>query len=362
MSTERSAVLEGIRRVAIREFRIPDIGPEEGLLKVEMSGVCGSDVKSYRGELYPEKIPFIMGHEIFGHIDKIGQEAAKRYGVKEGDRVVVEARLRCGDCYYCISGKYHLCEKATYHAYGAMPLEKPPHIWGAHGEYLYLVPGTMLHKVPGDVSAEAAVLSCAVIGNAVKWIQTGTQEKVEKTIVILGPGAQGLAATMVANEAGFHPIIVVGLENDSKRLDLARSFGATHTTWKQGVALLEEISEITNRRMADVAVDLTGSPHGLETCLDIVRKLGVIVYPNVIGKKQATITPDKLVEKEISLYGGFSRTFQHVQWAIDLIRFKKYPVQKMVTHVFSLERAEEAYQVAGGEVKGEDPIKVAIRP
>jgi len=362
MLTERSAVLEGVRKVAIREFQIPDIGAEEGLLKVEMAGVCGSDVKSYRGEFLLDKIPFIMGHEIFGHIEKIGKDVAMRYGVKEGDKVVVEGRIRCGNCYYCISGKYNLCEKAIYHSYGSQPIEKPPHIWGAHGEYLYLAPGTMLHKVPEDVSAEAAVLVCAVLGNAVKWVQTGIQEPVGKTIAILGPGAQGLAATMVASEAGFNPIIIAGLESDSKRLDLSRSFGATHTTWEQGANLLEKISEITNGRMADVVMDLTGSANGLETCLDLVRKLGVVVYPNIIGKKQATITPDKLVEKELRLYGVFSRTFQHVQRAIDLIRSGKYPVEKMVTHIFPLEQAEQAYRVAGLEVKGEEPIKVVIRP
>lgn len=362
MPAERSAVLEGVRKVVIREFEIPEIGPKEGLLKVEMAGVCGSDVKSYRGELYPEKIPFIMGHEILGRIDKVGKEASKQWEVREGDRVVVEARLRCASCYYCLSGNYHLCEKATYHAYGVQPLEKPPHIWGAHGEYLYLTPGTMLHKITEDVSPEAAVLTCAVVGNAVKWVQKGSREPVGKTIVILGPGAQGLAATMIAKEAGFNPIIVVGLESDSKRLSLARSFGATHTTWHQGSTLIEEVSGITRGCMADVVIDLTGSSSGLETCLDIVRKLGVVVYPNVIGKKQSIITPDKIVEKELSFYGVFSRTFQHVQRAIDLILLKKYPLEEMVTHSFPLESAEKAYRVAGGEVRGEDPIKVVIRP
>ena len=104
----RAAVLTGIRQMEMRDIPIPEIGDEDGLLKVEMVGVCGSDPGFYNGKT---KVPFplIMGHEIVGRIEEIGANKAKMSGVKKGDRVVVENRFGCGKCKACIEGNYAQC-------------------------------------------------------------------------------------------------------------------------------------------------------------------------------------------------------------------------------------------------------------
>jgi len=92
MKTSKAVVLEAPEKMVLKEFPIPEIGPQEGLLKVEMVGVCSSDVGMYRGKATraPRPYPIIMGHEIFGTIAKIGEEASRKHGVKEGDRAIVE--------------------------------------------------------------------------------------------------------------------------------------------------------------------------------------------------------------------------------------------------------------------------------
>src|SRR4030065_2466570 len=103
MKTSKAMVLESPGKMVLREFPVPEIGPEEGLLKVEMVGICGSDVGTYKGKVTraPRPYPIIMGHEIFGTIAQIGEKATKRRGLKEGDRAVVEFAFGCGVCLDC---------------------------------------------------------------------------------------------------------------------------------------------------------------------------------------------------------------------------------------------------------------------
>src|SRR4030042_368471 len=95
----RSMVLEAPRKMSLWEFEVPKIGPEDGLLKIEMAGVCGSDPGIYRGKTTraPRPYPIIMGHEVVGHIEEIGESAAKRRGLKVGDREIIEHHFGCGD-------------------------------------------------------------------------------------------------------------------------------------------------------------------------------------------------------------------------------------------------------------------------
>ncbi|MDE0441603.1 MAG: alcohol dehydrogenase catalytic domain-containing protein, partial [Gammaproteobacteria bacterium] len=103
-----AAVLTGPRNFEFREFDLPDIGPDEGVLRVEAAGLCGTDYEQYTGHLAgtPWDItPIIPGHEIMGWLERVGPEAAKRWGAREGDRVVVESIIPCGHCFQCAIGK-----------------------------------------------------------------------------------------------------------------------------------------------------------------------------------------------------------------------------------------------------------------
>jgi alcohol dehydrogenase len=247
-------VVETPGRMSLWEFDLPRIGPEDGLLKVEMAGVCGSDPGIFQGKATrgPRHYPLIMGHEIVGHIEEIGEAAAKRHGVIVGDRVIIEYAFGCGECYPCITGNYGQCE--SFLTYGSMiSCKEPPHLWGAYGEYVYIAPRAMVHKVSKTLPPEAAVLICAVLGNAIRWLRMVGGVSIGHTVVIEGPGQQGLAGVIVARESGAQNIIITGLTRDRRRFDLAREFGATHCIDVEKEDPVEVVKEVTAGKMADVS-------------------------------------------------------------------------------------------------------------
>lgn len=364
MKTSRAIVLEAPGKMVLKEFPLPAIGPEEGLLNVEMVGVCGSDVGMYRGKATraPRPYPIIMGHEIFGTIAEIGEKTSERWALNKGDRAIVEYAFGCGECFYCKGGDYIHCE--SFLTYGSMiSCKDPPHLWGAYSEYLYLPPRAMVHKVRGDLLPEVGVLICAVLGNAIRWIRMVGGVSSGDTVVIQGPGQQGLAGVIVAKEAGAGKVIVMGMSKDRIRFEMAKVFGADEMVDVEKENPVQVVKEITQGRMADLVMDVTGSPKGAATAIDLVKKKGTVILPGLYGMdREIPLILDKIVYKEVKVQGVFSHDFRSVIPAIQLAESRKYPLEKMVTHRFSLEEAEKAVRVAGGGIEGEDPIKVVIVP
>lgn len=359
-----SMVLEAPRKMSLWEFEVPKIGPEDGLLKIEMAGVCGSDPGIYRGKTTraPRPYPIIMGHEVVGHIEEIGGSAAERRGLKVGDRVIIEHAFGCGQCTPCITGNYVRCE--SFLTYGSMiSCKQPPHLWGAYGEYLYIAPRAMVHKVSEELPPEGAVLISAVLGNAIRWLRIVGGVSIGNTVVIEGPGQQGLAGVIVAKESGAQTIIITGLTKDRTRLDLAKEFGATYCVNVEKENLFEFVKQVTAGKMADVVMDVTGRPEGAVNALDLVAKGGTIVVPGLYGGETEIPLPlDKLVFKEARLQGVYSHNIHSVVPAIALAESGRYPIEKMVTHRFPLEEAERAVRLVGGEIEEEELIKAVIIP
>jgi len=357
-------VLEEPGRMVMREFPLPKIGSQEGLLKVDMVGVCGSDVGMYRGKATraPRPYPIIMGHEIFGTISEIGEEASKKRDLKVGDRAIVEYAFGCGECLYCTSGDYIQCE--SFLTYGSMiSCKERPHLWGAYSQYLYLPLRAMVHKVREDLLPEIGVLICAVLGNGIRWLRTMGGISIGDTVVIQGPGQQGLAGVIVAKESGAGKVILTGMRKDRARFELAKEFGADEIINVEETDPVERVREITGGKMADLVMDVTGNPKGAVTAIDLVKKKGTVILPGLYGMdKEIPLVLDKIVFKEVKIQGVYSHDFRSVIPAIHLAESGKYPLEKMVTHRFPLEEAEKAVKVVGGEVEGEEPIKVVIVP
>jgi alcohol dehydrogenase len=364
MNTSKAMVVEGPGRMVLKEFPLPEIGPEEGLLRVEMVGVCGSDVGIYKGKTgrAPRPFPIIMGHEIFGTIARIGEGASRKHDLKEGARVIVEYAFGCGKCFYCNQGDYIHCESLL--TYGStISCKDPPHLWGAYSEYLYLPPRAMIHKVKNDLVPEVGVLICAVLGNGIRWLQMIGGVKRGDSVVIQGPGQQGLAGVIVAKEAGAEKVIVTGVTKDRHRFELAKTFGADEVIDVEKSDPVETVGKMTGGRMADLVMDVTGNPNGAATAIDLVKKRGTVILPGLYGMDKAIpLILDKIIFKEVRVQGVFSHDFRSVLPAIQLAESGKYPLEKMVTHRYPLEEAEKAVRVAGGMIEGEDPIKVVITP
>ena len=360
----RSMVVEKPGRMAMREFPLPAVGPEDALVRIEMAGVCGSDPGMFRGKAssLPIAYPLILGHEIVGRIEEIGELAARRHGVNPGDRVIVETAFGCGFCHACLTGNYVQCESSLLYGH-TIPCDRPPHLWGAYGEYLYLAPRAMVHKISEGLPAEAAVLIGAVLGNAIRWLRIFGNVSIGQSVVIQGPGLQGLAGVIVARESGASRIVVTGLEKDRKRLALAREFGATHCIRVEEQDPVEAVRELTRGAMAQVVMDVTGSPRGAAMALDLAAKGGTIILPGIYGSDKAIpLILDKIVFKEVKIQGVLSQNRQSVLPAIALAESRKYPLERMVTHRLPLAQAERALRIVGGELEDEGAIKVVLVP
>ena len=362
--TTYSAVLESFRKLSLQAFPVPDIGDEDALLEVEIVGVCGSDVGMYTGKAkrVEEYLPIILGHEILGHIAEAGETFCIRHKVEKGDRILVEFAFGCGFCHACLTGNYRLCEKKGRYG-SSISCKTPPHLWGAYGYHLYLPPTAVVHRIDSSIPAEAAVLAPAVLGNGIRWLGQIGGVSIGDTVVIEGPGQQGLAAVITAKESGASKIVVIGLTNDQKRFEMAGLLGATHIIDSLKENPVERVREITRGEMADIVIDVTGRPEGAINAIDMVRQGGTIVLPGTYGTEvQVPIFLDKIALNEIRIQGVYSHDLRSVIPAIKIIESRKYPLEKLVTHRFSLQEAEKAILTAGGMIKGEAPIKVVIDP
>ncbi|MGH7906780.1 MAG: zinc-dependent alcohol dehydrogenase [Candidatus Binataceae bacterium] len=358
----RAAILEAPNQIAIRRFSLPEIPPDGGLLRVEMAGICHTDVGLYHGTVKYAPYPLMLGHEILGHIAGIGAVAQARWGVRAGDRVVVEALVRCGFCPACITGDYKFCTgKAGYGT--SISASVPPHLWGSYSEYMFLAPGSQVYKIPDDMPAERAILINVAIANAIQWAIIKGGLRFGDTILIQGVGPIGLACIAVAREAGARTIIATGKSGDRKRLELASRFGADRAIDVDKMDLMAEVRDVTNSRLADLAVDVTGDGGAIASSIELVRAGGTVVNAGVTGDNTKTpLLLDRMLYKEVRLQGVFTSSCEAIKRAIDFDPRSKYPFEEIVTDRYPLSRAEEAVKAAGRELGNADTIKVTITP
>ncbi|MQY14301.1 putative alcohol dehydrogenase adh [Streptomyces sp. RB5] len=351
MRFARASVMTGPRTMEIREFPLPALEPDDGLLKVEAAGVCGSDVKSFFGDLSPR----ILGHENVGTVSAIGRSAAQRWGLAEGDRVVLEEYLPCGHCDFCRSSEFRLCldsDPSTNPSalrFGRTPLTVAPSLWGGFSDYLYLHPRTVAHRLPTHVPAVEASLALP-ISNGYEWVYREGRVRPGDVVVILGPGQQGLGATIAAKAAGAGLVIVTGLARDKERLEVARAFGADHTLYADDTDVLERIRELTNGSYADVVVDTAaGNESTLSLALDAVRKRGKVIVAAAAMRPLDGLDFFKINRKYLTVQGVRGHSYQAVEWAIDLIAGGRYPLHLMCSLEVGIDHADQAILATAGE-------------
>ena len=360
----RAVVVTEPGKLEMREFSLPQVGDDDGILKVELAGVCGSDPGIFRGKASraPRPYPLILGHEIVGTVHQMGEEAKARLGVEEGDRVIIEYAFGCGKCRPCLEGRYTLCDR--FYTYGSMvSCAEPPHLFGAYADYLYIHPRAMVHKIADDISSGTAVLICAVLGNAMRWLRQIGGASIGQAVAIVGPGQQGLAAVAVAKEAGAGPIMLVGLERDAHRLAMAQRFGADLVINADKENPVEAVARATGGAMAGLVMDVTGHPSGAETALSLCGLGATLVLPGLYGpQSKVPLLLDQVVVKELKLLGVYSHDFKAVEPAIRMAAKGGYPFEEMITHRLPLEKAEYAIKLVAGEVPGENAMKVVLDP
>jgi len=348
------------RRLEPRELPIPEIGDDAALLRIEACGICGSDYEQFEGALRTP-MPVIPGHEPLGVIEKIGDAAARAWGVDAGDRVAVETMVSCRFCPPCLEGRYHLCRSRRIYSY--VPLSEPPGLWGAYAEYMVLHPNSIVHKVDPTLPPEIAVMFNP-LGAGFRWAVEIPRTGPGDTVLILGPGQRGLASVLACREAGADRVIVTGLAADARKLALARTFGADHTIDVENENARRRVRELTDGRGADVVVDVSSyATAPVAEALDFVAPGGTVVLAGVKGFEPIPdFVSDKIVLKEITIRGAIGVTSTGYSRAIRLIESRRHPVEKMHTHEFGLRDAELAIRTLAREIEGEESVHSCLMP
>ncbi len=356
-----AAVMTAAKTTELREIPIPDLPPDAGLLRVAANGVCGSDPGKYSNEKFA---PSVLGHEIVGHVEALGAIARERWGVKEGDYVALEEYLPCGHCDFCRSGEYRSCLETDFTMgsirYGSTHLSVAPGLYGGHSQYLYLHPRSILHNVPDGVAPRIAAMALP-LGNGFQWAHLDGGAGPGKTVVVLGPGQQGMGCVVAAAASGAENVIIAGLARDKPRFDIAKKLGATHSITVDEEDAVARVKDITSGRMADTVIDVSGAgPEVIAGAILLLKKRGQLLC-TARKKIPGTLDFDRLNQYQLKLVGVRGHSFESVELALGLMKSGKYPLELMSTHTFGLSDVDKALRMVGGELP-EKSIHISIEP
>jgi threonine dehydrogenase-like Zn-dependent dehydrogenase len=359
MTTARAAVLVAPGQFELREMRLPTVGADDALLRVEACGLCGTDLEQFRGEY--TSFPTIPGHETVGIVTEIGDSARKLWGVEAGDRVAVLPRFACGSCRACAATDQHPCLNPGF--YGFTSTRRPPSLWGGYSEYMYLAPGSTVRKFAPDISVDDAVL-LNPLAAGYKWAVDVPRTGPGDYVLILGCGQRGLACLIAAREAGAETVMITGLSQDSHKLALAADLGAEVLSDADGDEVEEFVLEVTSGAGARVVVDTT--PHATRPVTDAVRvaaQNGMVVLAGLKGPRAVPdFLTDPIVHKELSVIGVRGADEASFERAAQLIESRRVPLGRLRTHSFDLDQTEHALRLLDGEVPDSRPINVALKP
>jgi threonine dehydrogenase-like Zn-dependent dehydrogenase len=350
-----------------REFPMPDIPADGALMKVEVAGICGTDVKMYGKPPFAD--PVIMGHENVGIIVKAGRDFALRHGVGEGDRVFVEHYVPCMRCAWCHQGEYRHCEATDWRTnpdarrYGYTSSDNPYHLWGGFAQFMFLPWNAVVHRVPANVSAELAGI-VTPLSNGIEWALFDAGVGYDSTVLIQGPGQQGLAQTVACKQAGASLVIVTGTSRDAARLQLAKTLGADHVIDVQTEDPLARIMEVTGGVGVDVVLDCTAGAGVTPVRLGIdalKRRAGTLL---VQGEMAAF--PDfpikQLTEKAITVKSARGHSYRACELALAQLASGRFPLDLLTTHTFGLADVDRAINAVGGKSDDEGVVHVSLMP
>jgi len=340
----------------LREVQIPELEDGAILVKVEMAGICGSDLHIWHGTMgIKAPTPYVMGHETIGKIVALGRgrvNDAAGSPLLEGD-LITWAHAYCHDCYYCnIANNPMLCENRT--GYGMAPPEK---LMGGFAEYEYIVPKTKVIKIPKTLTPEEAIGVACAFRSVVSGFEKLEGIAAGDSVVIQGAGPVGLYACVLAKESGAGQVIVIGAPES--RLELAKRWGADHVINLDEVsspdARKEIIYGLTNGKGPELVIECSGySPAFSEGC-SIVQKGGRYLILGLTSLNEIPFSPAIILHKNIKIIGSGGALISHFYKALNFIesRRNKYPFGEIVSCKYSLEDINKALEgmQKGTEIK-----------
>jgi threonine dehydrogenase-like Zn-dependent dehydrogenase len=379
MTMVRAAVVHGPGSVKVEEFPLPEPEPGAVLLKMRLSGICGTDKHTFRGETMqyagtPHErsidYPLICGHENVGDVVATGGEVLDSLGValRPGDRVVPGANVPCGRCRYCLAGApYYLCSHLEDYG-NSLNCTRPPYLFGGWAEFLYLLPRTPVFRVPERLPDRLAVLTEVMA--VTHGIETGLGvlgawggDRYGGSVAVLGVGPLGMCHLIKARLLGAARIFAT--DRFASRLALASEFGAQQT-FEVGLTDMEErvsrVREATGGDGVDMVLDCTGVPESFTESLAMVRPGGVVIEAGAfVDLGGVRINPNSdICTRNVAVLGIGGERAQDYLPSMELMaaNLDRLPFEKLITHEFPLENARAALEAA----QGDGAMQVVMRP
>ena len=312
------------------ELPVPEPGPGEVLVKMRAAGICYSDVmiltNKYKGRV-PVPIPMIMGHEGAGEVAGVGEGVEH---IKAGDKVGLNPLWGCGQCENCLNGHPNMC--MTWRHLGIT-------CDGTFAEYR-AVPVFTACKLPDSISLiDAAFLE--PISLAVRTFEH-VKPVLGDTVAIVGPGSIGLFHLQAFKSAGAAKIIVIGLDQDAKRFEIAKKLGADHIVNASKEDVVKRVRQLTNGLGADIVVETANHPSTVSLAVNLAAARGRVhlfgLYP------EATMSPLALLRAGVTMAGDVATLPRYFLRAMRWVEYKKVLAEPMVTRSFRLDQAKEAFE------------------
>jgi 2-desacetyl-2-hydroxyethyl bacteriochlorophyllide A dehydrogenase len=343
----RAVTFQAPGEVRVEERPEPQLEqPTDATVRIEATGVCGSDLHIYHGRVKIEP-GFTIGHEFVGTVLETGDAVTR---VRPGDRVLGCFHTACGTCFFCLRGAYHECDAKRTFGHGAALGS----LQGTQAEQA-LVPNAdlTLRVVPDGVSSDVALFAGDVMGTGYHAISDG-QVSPGDSVAVLGLGPVGLCAVQSAVAAGAGPVLAI--DTVEARLDVARQFGAVpvHLTEDDP---RQQARELTGGRGFDVAVDAVGHPDALDLAIRLARKAGTVVAIGVYAER-AQVHMGLVWIKGITVKAGPANVIGHVDRVLGMLQAGTLDPGPLVWGHMPLDQAPEAYAVYDRR----EALKIVLTP
>jgi 2-desacetyl-2-hydroxyethyl bacteriochlorophyllide A dehydrogenase len=328
----RAVTFQAPGEVRIEERPEPGLdASDDAIVRVEATGICGSDLHIYHGRVEIEP-GFTIGHEYVGTVVDAGDSVTE---VSVGDRVLGCYCTACGGCFHCRRAEYHKCDSGRIFGHGATLGS----LQGAQAEQV-LVPNAnlTLRRVPDGLSDEAALFAGDVAGTAYHAVADSGFEP-GGTAAVLGLGPVGLCAVQMAKAAGASTVVAVDTVED--RLNVAESFGAVPVHLTEGDPRAE-VKRLTEKRGVDLAIEAVGHPDALDLACRLARKAGSVSVTGVYAER-TEVHMGVVWIKALTLRTGHANVIGHLDRVLALLGSGVVDPAPLVTHRMGLDDAPEAY-------------------
>ncbi|MFD2145427.1 zinc-dependent alcohol dehydrogenase family protein [Mucilaginibacter antarcticus] len=321
------------------------IKPTDAIVKILKTTICGTDLHIMKGDMPEVEAGRVLGHEGVGIIEEVGNSVGN---FKIGDHVIISCVTSCGKCEYCKKSMYSHCADGGW-ILGYM-------IDGCQAEYVRIpYADNSLYLIPAGADEEALVMLSDILPTGFECGVLNGQVKPGDTIAIVGAGPVGMAALLTAQF--YTPAEIIVIDQDDNRLEVARTFGATHTINSAKVNAIEKVMELTGSKGVDTAIEAVGVPATFELCEEIIAPGGHIANIGVHGKS-VSLHLEKLWDRNITITTRLVDTVT-TPMLLKTVQSKKIQPKKLITHRFKLNQMIAAYDTFGNAAE-EKALKVII--